>query len=218
MSKTEKKGNPSGNIIKAAAAAALLVAVIVGVLYGCVPIYDVSEVPAAAKELIEASYEINTIFFGDGLPTIGYEDEGDAVLGDEYAALSEDSPYMSEAEIKEAALKVYTEDYCNFLFEKAFIGQMVEFDDEGDGEVSEVVQIPARYLTYEGVLVVRRVDDEELITLNRTYDTESVRVIKKYRKKVLIGVQTFVDGVPDEEETFILEYTPSGWRLDDPTY
>ena len=213
-----KGKDPTNNVIKIAIGAALLVAVVVGVLYGCMPQYDAAEVPAAAQELIEASYEINTIFFGEGLPTIGYDEESDALLGDSYAALSEDSPYKSEAEIKEAALKVYTEDYCKFLFEKAFLGQMVEFTEDDSDQVAEVVQIPARYLTYEGQLIVREVEDDERIVLNRTYDTENVRIIKKYRKKVLIGVQAFENGVPTEEETFVLEYTPSGWRLDDPTY
>lgn len=211
------KNNTSKNVTKIAIAAALLVAVIVGVMYGCVPTYDTETVPAAAKDLIEASYEINTIFFGEGLPTIGFDDSDDA-LGDSYSALSEDSPYKTESEIKEAALKVYTEEYCNFLFEKAFLGQKVEFVEDDEDEIPEVVQIPARYLTYEGVLVVREVEDDERIKLNRTYDTENVRIIKKYRAKVLIGVQAFEDGVPTEEETFILEYTPDGWRLDDPTY
>ena len=184
----KKSVNSNSIIIKAVIGTAVVIGIVVGVLYGCMPQYDVSEVPAAAKELIEASYEINTVFFGDGLPTIGY-DGIDELLGDSYSALSEDSPYKSEAEIKEAALKVYTEDYCEFLFEKAFIGQNVDFTDE-----------------------------DEILKLNRTYDTSNVRIVKKYRKKVVVGVQSFVDGVPDGEETFTLEITPTGWRLDDPTY
>ena len=208
--------NQTGTVIKVAVIAAVAIGIIIGVLYGCLPQYDISEVPAAAKELIEASYEINTVFFGEGLPTIGY-DGMDELFGDSYSVLSEDSPYKSEDEIKEAALKVYTEDYCEFLFEKAFIGQQVDFTDEEDN-ITEMVQIPARYLTYEGELIVRYVEDDERIKLNRTYDTENVRIVKKYRRKVVIGVQAFVDGVPSEEETFTLELTPSGWRLDDPTY
>jgi len=208
--------NQTGTVIKVAVVAAVVIGIIIGVLYGCLPQYDVSEVPAAAKELIEASYEINTVFFGEGLPTIGY-DGMDELFGDSYSVLSEDSPYKSEDEIKEAALKVYTEDYCEFLFEKAFIGQQVDFTDEEDN-ITEMVQIPARYLTYEGELIVRYVEDDERIKLNRTYDTENVRIVKKYRRKVVIGVQAFVDGVPSDEETFTLELTPSGWRLDDPTY
>ena len=217
-SRNNKKPTPSQTsvVVKVAVIAAVVIAAVVGLLYGCLPQYDVSEVPDAAAELIEASYEINTVFFGDGLPTIGY-DGIDELLGDSYSALSEDSPYKSEAEIKEAALKVYTEDYCEFLFEKAFIGQNVDFTDKDDN-ITETVQIPARYLTYNGELIVRYVDEDEILKLNRTYDTSNVRIVKKYRKKVVIGVQAFVDGVPDGEETFTLEITPSGWRLDDPTY
>ena len=165
----KKSVNSNSIIIKAVIAAAVVIGIVVGVLYGCMPQYDVSEVPAAAKELIEASYEINTIFFGEGLPTIGY-DGSDELMGDSYSVLTEDSPYKTEAEIKEAALKVYTEEYCAFLFEKAFIGQEVDFSNDDDSVV-EVVQIPARYLTYEGELIVRNVEDEERLTLNRTYDT-----------------------------------------------
>ena len=212
----KKSVNSNSIIIKAVIAAAVVIGIVVGVLYGCMPQYDVSEVPAAAKELIEASYEINTIFFGEGLPTIGY-DGSDELMGDSYSVLTEDSPYKTEAEIKEAALKVYTEEYCAFLFEKAFIGQEVDFSNDDDSVV-EVVQIPARYLTYEGELIVRNVEDEERLTLNRTYDTGNVTIEKKYRKKVVISVPVFEDGVPAGDETFTLAYTPDGWRLDDPTY
>ena len=212
----KKSVNSNSIIIKAVIAAAVVIGIVVGVLYGCMPQYDVSEVPAAAKELIEASYEINTIFFGEGLPTIGY-DGSDELMGDSYSVLTEDSPYKTEAEIKEAALKVYTEEYCAFLFEKAFIGQEVDFSNDDDSVV-EVVQIPARYLTYEGELIVRNVEDEERLTLNRTYDTGNVTIGKKYRKKVVISVPVFEDGVPAGDETFTLAYTPDGWRLDDPTY
>jgi len=212
----KKSVNSNSIIIKAVIGAAVVIGIVVGVLYGCMPQYDVSEVPAAAKELIEASYEINTIFFGEGLPTIGY-DGSDELMGDSYSVLTEDSPYKTEAEIKEAALKVYTEEYCAFLFEKAFIGQEVDFSNDDDSVV-EVVQIPARYLTYEGELIVRNVEDEERLTLNRTYDTGNVTIGKKYRKKVVISVPVFEDGVPAGDETFTLAYTPDGWRLDDPTY
>ena len=212
----KKSVNSNSIIIKAVIGTAVVIGIVVGVLYGCMPQYDVSEVPAAAKELIEASYEINTIFFGEGLPTIGY-DGSDELMGDSYSVLTEDSPYKTEAEIKEAALKVYTEEYCAFLFEKAFIGQEVDFSNDDDSVV-EVVQIPARYLTYEGELIVRNVEDDERLTLNRTYDTGNVTIGKKYRKKVVISVPVFEDGVPAGGETFTLAYTPDGWRLDDPTY
>ncbi len=212
----KKSVNSNSIIIKAVIGAAVVIGIVVGVLYGCMPQYDVSEVPAAAKELIEASYEINTIFFGEGLPTIGY-DGSDELMGDSYSVLTEDSPYKTEAEIKEAALKVYTEEYCAFLFEKAFIGQEVDFSNDDDSVV-EVVQIPARYLTYEGELIVRNVEDDERLTLDRTYDTGNVTIEKKYRKKVVISVPVFEDGVPAGDETFTLAYTPDGWRLDDPTY
>ena len=212
----KKSVNSNSIIIKAVIGTAVVIGIVVGVLYGCMPQYDVSEVPAAAKELIEASYEINTIFFGEGLPTIGY-DGSDELMGDSYSVLTEDSPYKTEAEIKEAALKVYTEEYCAFLFEKAFIGQEVDFSNDDDSVV-EVVQIPARYLTYEGELIVRNVEDDERLTLDRTYDTGNVTIEKKYRKKVVISVPVFEDGVPAGDETFTLAYTPDGWRLDDPTY
>jgi len=206
----------SGTVIKIAVIAAVIVAAVVGVLYGCIPQYDVSTVPASAAELIEASYEINTIFFGDGLPTIGYDGMED-LHGASYSALTEDSPYKSEAEIKEAALKVYSEDYCKFLFEKAFIGQKIDFSNK-DANTAEVVKIPARYLTYNGELIVRYVDDDERLTLTRTYDTSDVRIEKKYRRKVVVSVDVFENGVPAGEENFTLVLDVGGWRLDDPTY
>lgn len=211
----QARSRSTRTVIIACAAAAGVILGVLGVMYGCTPSYDVDALPAAAAELIEASYEINTVFFGDGLPTIGYDD-ADELMGDQYSALSEDSPYQSEDEIREAALLVYTEDYCSFLFEKAFIGQNIDFGD--DDTVSELVQIPARYLTYEGQLIVRYVDADGRLTLNRSYDTSNVKIKKTYRKKAVIEVDSFVDGVPDGTVSFTLEYTQDGWRLDDPTY
>ncbi len=205
-------------IITTAVVVLAVILTVSSLFYLYLPRYDEAEVPGAAAQLIEASYEVNTIFFGEGLPTVGFGVEPDEILGEDYAEVSEDSPYKTTAEVKEAALKVYTEDYCEFLFTKAFIGQVVDFEEPDSEDLGQTVQIPARYLAFNGKFMVRKTDESERLKLEYTYDTANVRIVKKYAKKVKIAVPAFADGKPVGEEEFLMILTKDGWRLDDPTY
>lgn len=181
--------------------------------------YDESEVVEAAKSLIEASYEINEIYFGRGLP-ISEEDseaakefyEGldldmDAV---DFLPVTEESPYQSVDGIKEATAKVYSGEYCEMLYERAFTGISLE-----NGSAASF----ARYIEdSKGVLTARLDISETAIELNRTYDLDTVEVTKTEAKKAEISVDSYVDGEKDEKLTFTLVLEEDGWRLDTPTY
>ncbi len=193
-------------------AAALVAAVVFTMmLASCSEPYDESEIITASAELIEASYDINTVFFGTGLPAVESDDE---VL--RHSEIAEDSPYQTKEEIKAATLTVYSPDYAEFLFEKAFVGFSIPVGDEDSIEADQTID--ARYVEYGGRLVILPIAEEDIMELNRTYDTSNINVISQKRGRAELSVPSFVDGVPDVDVTLTVVMTDDGWRLDTPTY
>ena len=163
------------------------------------------EVTEAAKSLIEASYEINEIYFGKGLP------KSDKNVGS-YAEVDPTCGYSTVDDLKNAALKVYSAGYCeDVLFINAFEGRSIE----GDAESASY----ARYIAYgEDRLTVRLDAEETGMVLNRTYDFSTITVEKCVRDSATITVQSLVDGAEDEIIKLNLVFENDAWRLDSPTY
>ena len=163
------------------------------------------DVIEAAKSLIEASYEINEIYFGRGLPA------SDKYIGS-YAEVDPTCGYSSIDELKNAALKVYSAGYCeDVLFINAFEGRSIEGDTESASY--------ARYIAYgENKLTVRLDAEENGMVLNRTYDLSTITVEKCVRDSATITVQSLVDGETDEIIKLNLVFENDAWRLDSPTY
>jgi len=60
---------------------------------------------------------------------------------------------------------------------------------------------------------------EEAIPLNRTYDTSDIEIIREKHGYILVEVQSYVDGVPDERiEVKLVKNAAGAYRLDSPTY
>lgn len=195
-------------VTRAAAVAAAVI--LLTALFSCGAKYEDAEIISAASELIEASYEINVIYFGSGLPTVPSDD---TVL--KHSEIAEDSPYRTKSEIMDATLAVYTEEYSEYLFEKAFTGFSVSFDEDSvDGDTV----IDARYVEYGGRLVVLPIDEQDVLKLDRTYDTTGIKVVRQRGDKATVSVPSFVKAVPDDEVELTLVKTDDGWRLDTPTY
>ena len=193
-------------------AAALVAAVVFTMLTcACSVTYDESEIVSASAELIEASYDINTVFFGSGLPAVESDDE---VL--KHYEIAEDSPYRTKDEIKTATLAVYSPDYAEFLFEKAFAGFVVSAGDEDSVDADQVID--ARYVEYGDRLVMLPIAEEDIMKLDRTYDTANITVVSQKRGRAVLSVPSFVDGVPSDDVELTVVMTDNGWRLDTPTY
>lgn len=99
-------------------------------------------------ELIEASYEVNTVFYGAGLPIYPTESKHAELLklyyGFEYAGdyemVTEYAKFLSEGEIRAAAERVYSKAYLeDVLYPAAFTGYAVN-------GISGVQVASARYL------------------------------------------------------------------------
>lgn len=187
-------------------------------LASCGVDYTEDELKTAAAELIEKSYEVNEIYFGKGLPAVEQDSEEAKKFADgldvditavSYLPVSEDCPYTSIDQLKQLASDVYTADYCEFLWKRAFEGMS---SDDG-------AAVYARYMTdFMGVLTVRSDVADTGAELNRTYDTENITVDKMKKDTATVTLTSYVDGEKDQDVSFVLKLEANGWRLDQPTY
>ena len=83
--------------------AAILLTLIITSCGAGVP--DVEEIKPRLTELIEASYEINDIFFGDGLDRVDYEAEYQKIIDSYASALSAAQKELAEAQAAHNALE-----------------------------------------------------------------------------------------------------------------
>ncbi len=127
-------------------------------LASCGEKHDEAEIKAALDELLPRSFELNEIYFGEGLPATTDQAEINAFYGTfavnvkslKYHPVDKSCGYTSIAEIMEATEEVYTESYAQYLYELAFDGissdkeDMTETEDEsaeaeegavGEGEI-----------------------------------------------------------------------------------
>lgn len=172
------------------------------------------EISEAATKLIAESIPINEIYFGKGLAAVDADSEATAAFAKEiktsvtllqYLPVDKSTGYDSIDRIKEATEKVYSKDYCAYLYEMAFSG----ISDEG------VTATYARYMeTESGILAVRK---ELSVIEARTYSTD-VQVISKKGNSAVVEVQSYVDGKEDTVVEVQIIWENGAWRLDSPTY
>ena len=194
------------------AAAMLLMAVSMSGCGSAAP--DDGALSAAAAELIQKSVAINEIYFGAGLePVAADSPEAKALLSELHAdaayinflPVAGRTGYTSIASIKEATEEVYSQSYCEYLYQLAFKG--ISADD--------VAATYARYMeTDNGILTVRR--DIEGIPL-RTYGTE-IEVLENSGSAAVVRVQSYLDGKEDVAVEVQMIFENGAWRLDSPTY
>ena len=181
------------------------------------------ELREIAQPLIEQSYEINEIFFRKGLPVeedlkelyaADTQINGEApdysgydVKYSDYYVVSFDCGYESCNDIREAALKVYTADYCeSAVFPAAFSGITSD-----SGEIYEY----AKYIDNTDLLLSVRADlANGAIDCSRRYDFETFEIIRQSEDGVYFTLVSS-DGLTVE---LCIKKTAEGWRLDYPTY
>jgi len=163
------------------------------------------EIREFATALVEKSYAINEIYFGEGLP---YDDS--AFTGEvtefTYLSVPADCPYQTEADLKAATEEVYSDAYSAYLYEIFLTG----YSDEDAGTIY------ARYIENYGVLTVSV--SYEGMTLARTYDFDTMEVVSADSKYVTVTVDSLVDGKPDVNVQLQFVNEGDGYRLDSPTY
>lgn len=173
--------------------------------------------------LLEKSEELNVIYFGEGLPMTVDKEEAERfysmfesdVKAINYHPVDKSCGYESEDEIREATLEVFTPEYSEFLFDRAFTG-ISDVVNDGTGDVTQTSSY-ARYLEQNGMLTVRINLSNEAIKLGREYEVDSLEIIRQKENYVLVTVPTQLDGKSCDVELKIVN-TADGWRLDSPTY
>lgn len=203
----------------------LALAVILLTLVSCGSKYSETEIKAALDELLPKSYEMNEIYFGKGLPIsedkdvledfyAGFESDIDMI---NYHPVAADCPYQNETELRDATLQVYTEEYAEYLFQRAFSGISAQVQN-AEGLTETYSAIYAMYIEENGVLTVRLDLEKDALALNRELKTEKMRILSERGNVVTVVIPTYVEGEPDVDAHIRLVKTPDGWRLDSPTY
>lgn len=176
---------------------------------------SLEEVKEEFISLIEASAEINTIFFGEGLPVYdreGSEEEKSFYLSlgselDNYEIVSGESKYITVNEIKNAAELVYTPEYLESVYEMVF-----------DGYADENVGVKASRYYESGEWLCMSMNYEPLISGVREYDYGTMEMVKPSDGQyVNVSIESSLYG-ESLRVTLAFSKTENGWRLDTPTY
>ena len=77
-----------------------------------------SEAKAELEKLLPQAKELTDVFYGEGLPYIPLSEDS----SDYYAYVSEDSPYKTIGEMKDAAAQVFSKEYLETIYAYAFEG------------------------------------------------------------------------------------------------
>ncbi len=198
---------------------ALAILFSVSMLASCGVEYTDEEVKKAAEKLIEASFEINDIYFGVGLP-ISSEDSEEAkkfaeqngvdLQNIQFLPVTAEAPYQSIDDIKEATAKVYSENYSTYLYSMAFEGY------SADNGASAVY---AKYIEDDKGVLTARIDLADNPLPERTYDYSTMKVKSRKKDSVMVEMESYLDGKKEEKTvTFTLVKIGDEWRLDTPTY
>lgn len=150
-------------------------------------------------ELIEASYAVNTVFLGAGLPT----HERDSAYADfmhmyyhfehtGYEIVSDHARYLSVDEIKHAAEQVYSKGYLeDVLYPNAFDGYAIE-DGSGGAEIAN-----ARYLEDSDWIYHAQASENYLTGGMRIYDYSTMRVVVPSGKNAItVEIDSYLPNDP----------------------
>ena len=208
-------------IIITAIVALLVVGITGGVFAYLSTVPKTDELYDRVVELIEASYELNTVFYGAGLPVhktdSAYADFSHLYfdfqyLGD-YEIVTEYAKFLSEDEIKSAAEKVYSKDYLeNVLYNSAFVGYAVE---DGTGGAAYAA---SRYLE-DSEWIYQSVEQNNYLTGGmRIYDYSSMRVVApSTREACYIEIDSYLPDQPDNvmrDRLRLVKQEDGLWYLD----
>ncbi len=177
----------------------ILATILVVSTVGCKEVSD-QAAKAIVKSLVEQSYELNVIYFGEGME--GQEPENE---GDMYVPVAGSSNYTSYLALVEKTRQVFSEAYSNDMISVAFNGE--------SGAIGSSA-IFARYLEYEGYLHVRReIDGIEVAK----YDFTTIEIVKNSKRFIIAKIKTTDTDKPELVEITLIN-EENGWRIDSATY
>ena len=191
-----------------------LIGTLIAGLFGCARPLSIGEEEALSvlTELVPLSYEINDLFFGNGLPAADPPEERPGTVS--YRPVRDDCSYRSTDEMKAAAAKVYSARYLESVFVTVFSGNE---NDAQAGELGLDMSTSPRYREIDGRLTVD-VSYQPLAIRGRL---TVVSVTLGRATPQYVATETVCRNEAGETETLriLLTKNPDGaWRLDSPTY
>lgn len=180
----------------------------------CGQLPDIEPIKDRFIYLIEESKEINTIFFGVGLPTYDREGALEQRLGiyyddklPAYNTITLYTPYYSESGVKEAAEKIFSTEYLDKIYEGAFDGIV----NSGNTYM--------RFYEFEGKLY-QSISANDFGLSERIYDYSTMKIVKPSNNEYInVTVETYtLDNDKREEITLSFTFERGDWYLDCPTY
>lgn len=156
-------------------------------------------------ELIEASYELNNVFFGAGLPV--YESDStyaellhlyfDFSEAGDYEIVSEHTKFASESEIKEAAEKVYSTAYLeDVLYPNAFVGYAI---DDGTGGSAFAY---ARFYEESNAFYQSTHNENYLKNGTRIYDYSTMKIVSPSKSDAIyVSIESYLPSDPTNIST-----------------
>lgn len=186
--------------------------------------YSKEEIKAVLDELLPLSFELNEIYFGEGLPISDNREDVERfystfesdITSINYHPVSSSCKYQSEADIKSATEKVFTKEYSEFLYQRAFNGVSAVFDEGTEKQITTTASY-ARYIESSGVLMVRLNIIYEAMELGREYNTDELEIVRAKNNYVVVKIPTEFNG-EKLDVNLTLVNTENGFRIDTPTY
>ena len=188
-------------------------------LTGCASAPAVEDIYDRVVELLESAYEINTVFYGPGLPVyktdskyaeLNYTYYGFQYKGT-YEYVTEYAKFGSEDEIMNAAKKIYSESFLNDVL------AMAAFTGYATDNTSESAQyLRARYIEDEKWMY-QSMADNTLYTAMRVYDYSTMRVFSLGRWEACkVVLNSWLEDSPEktEEIEISLLFQDGQWYLD----
>lgn len=178
----------------------MLIATVAISMVGCEkPTED--EAVSMVKDLVSRSYELNVIYYGEGLK---YKDSGNP--NDIYMVVYEQEKYILKSQLTKATREVFSESFATSIIDMSFNGVQSEINQNS---------VQPRYMT--------QIDDD-LLYVNRTYEPvvgeiakynyDTIEILKISRRFIEAEIKTTSGQVVGV--TLIKE--DGGWRLDSGTY
>ena len=179
----------------------MLIAILAISIIGCGKVSE-NEAHEIIKSLITDAYELNEIYYGDG---IVYKDSGNP--NDLYMEAYENEKYALKNKLVERTYEVFSETYAESLIGLAFGGVQSEINQGS---------IQPRYMTLDddpkGWIFVNT-DYEPLVKEVARYDFTTISIIKISRRFIEATIKT----TKNEEVKVTMVNEGRGWRLDSAT-
>ena len=161
-----------------------------------------NEALAALPTLIERAEVLNEYIWGKGPEVEFYTEGGISSSASKYVRVAPSAEYSTLSELTEAILQVYSNDYCEIIFEIVMTGSEDVFARYNEDETGR--------LTLDVV--------NKGFELRTVLDASKAKVKSTGFNRVVVTMPCTFDGQPDGNYDVTMVWENGTWKLDSPTY